>query len=97
MCGATTTLSSRVNDRPTKVSRILKTGGLREHQRALADIENLVVIDLADPGMSIDPLRIFPYGAAAGAHRRSPAAAARIFGDEPTGSPAAQPCRGRDT
>jgi hypothetical protein len=29
MCGATTTLSSRVNDRPTKVSRILKMGGLR--------------------------------------------------------------------
>ena len=50
MCGATTTLSSRVNDRPTKVSRILKTGGLREHQRALADVEDLVVIDLADPG-----------------------------------------------
>jgi hypothetical protein len=37
----------------------------REHQRALADFDDLVVIDLADPGMCIDPLRIFPYAVAA--------------------------------
>jgi hypothetical protein len=36
-----------------------------EHQRALADVEELVLIDLANPGMCIDPLRIFPYAAAA--------------------------------
>jgi hypothetical protein len=37
----------------------------REHARALADFDDLVVIDLADPGISIDPLRIFPFEAAA--------------------------------
>lgn len=37
----------------------------REHQRALADRDDLVVIDLAAPAMSIDPLRIFAPGDAA--------------------------------
>ncbi|KUI36188.1 ATP-binding protein [Mycobacterium sp. GA-2829] len=37
----------------------------REHQRALADLDGLAVIDLADPQMSIDPLRIFSHHAAA--------------------------------
>jgi hypothetical protein len=40
-------------------------GEPREHQRALADVDDLVVIDLADPGMCIDPLRIFGYETAA--------------------------------
>ena len=44
---------------------VFDPGEPREHQRALADVEELVVIDLADPGRSIDPLRIFPYAAAA--------------------------------
>ncbi len=44
---------------------IFDPGEPREHQRALADVEDLVVIDLADPGICIDPLRIFPYAAAA--------------------------------
>ena len=44
---------------------IFDPGERREHQRALADVDDLVVIDLADPGICIDPLRIFPYGAAA--------------------------------
>jgi hypothetical protein len=44
---------------------IFDPGEPREHQRALADVDDLVVIDLADPGMCIDPLRIFAYGAAA--------------------------------
>jgi hypothetical protein len=38
---------------------IFDPGEPREHQRALADVDGLVVIDLADPGMCIDPLRIF--------------------------------------
>ncbi|HZA08424.1 ATP-binding protein [Mycobacterium sp.] len=37
----------------------------REHQRALADVDDTVVVDLARPGMCIDPLRIFPYDSAA--------------------------------
>ncbi|MBV8928132.1 MAG: ATP-binding protein, partial [Mycobacteriaceae bacterium] len=37
----------------------------REHQRALTDFDDKIVIDLADPGMSIDPLRIFGYDDAA--------------------------------
>ena len=44
---------------------VFDPGEPREHQRALADVDDLVVIDLADPGRSIDPLRIFPYAAAA--------------------------------
>jgi hypothetical protein len=36
---------------------IFDPGEAREHQRALADVDDLVVIDLADPGMCIDPLR----------------------------------------
>ncbi len=44
---------------------IFDPGEPREHQRALADVDDLVVVDLADPGMCIDPLRIFAYGAAA--------------------------------
>jgi hypothetical protein len=44
---------------------IFDPGEPREHQRALADVEGLVVIDLADPGMCIDPLRIYPFEAAA--------------------------------
>ena len=44
---------------------VFDPGEPREHQRALADVEDLVVIDLADPGMCIDPLRVFPYAAAA--------------------------------
>ena len=44
---------------------IFDPGEPREHERALADVADLVVIDLADPGMSVDPLRIFPYEAAA--------------------------------
>ena len=37
----------------------------REHQRALTDFDDKVVIDLADPAISIDPLRIFPHRDAA--------------------------------
>jgi hypothetical protein len=37
----------------------------REHQRALTDFDDKIVIDLANPGMCIDPLRIFPYESAA--------------------------------
>jgi hypothetical protein len=37
----------------------------REHRRALTDFDDKVVIDLANPGMCIDPLRIFPYEIAA--------------------------------
>jgi AAA-like domain len=44
---------------------VFDPGDPREHQRALAGIDDLVVIDLADPGMSVDPLRIFAYDAAA--------------------------------
>jgi hypothetical protein len=44
---------------------VFDPGEPREHQRALADVDDMVVIDLADPGMCIDPLRIFPYAAAA--------------------------------
>jgi len=44
---------------------IFDPGEPREHQRALADVADLVVIDLADPGMSVDPLRIFRFEAAA--------------------------------
>ena len=44
---------------------VFDPGEPREHQRALADVGGLTVIDLADPGMCIDPLRIFPYQAAA--------------------------------
>lgn len=44
---------------------VFDPGEPREHQRALADVDDLVVIDLADPGICIDPLRVFPYSAAA--------------------------------
>lgn len=44
---------------------VFDPGEPREHQRALADIADLVVIDLADPGICIDPLRVFPYTVAA--------------------------------
>ena len=44
---------------------VFDPGDPREHQRALADVDDLVVIDLADPGMSVDPLRIFAHDAAA--------------------------------
>lgn len=37
----------------------------REHQRALAGVDGTVVIDLADPGISVDPLRIFAAEVAA--------------------------------
>ncbi|MCW2649096.1 MAG: hypothetical protein QOE41_1358 [Mycobacterium sp.] len=37
----------------------------REHKRALTDFGDKVVIDLADPGISVDPLRVFPYADAA--------------------------------
>jgi hypothetical protein len=37
----------------------------REHQRALTDFEDKIVIDLSDPGISIDPLRIFAFADAA--------------------------------
>jgi AAA-like domain len=37
----------------------------REHQRALSGFDDKVVIDLADPGICIDPLRIFPFHTAA--------------------------------
>jgi hypothetical protein len=37
----------------------------REHQRALTDFDDKLIVDLADPAMSIDPLRIFPYQDAA--------------------------------
>src|SRR6202040_1743513 len=44
---------------------VFDPGEPREHQRALADVDGLVVIDLADPGMCIDPLRVFGYETAA--------------------------------
>jgi hypothetical protein len=37
----------------------------REHQRALADVDGVVVIDAARPTVSLDGLRIFPYAEAA--------------------------------
>jgi hypothetical protein len=37
----------------------------REHERALEGFDDKLVIDLASPGISIDPLRIFGYEAAA--------------------------------
>ncbi len=40
---------------------IFDPGEPREHQRALADVDDLAVIDLTDPGMCIDPLRVFSY------------------------------------
>ena len=40
---------------------IFDPGEPREHQRALADVDDLAVIDLRDPGMCIDPLRVFSY------------------------------------
>jgi hypothetical protein len=36
-----------------------------EHQRALTDFDDKIVIDLANPRISIDPLRIFPFENAA--------------------------------
>ena len=70
---------------------IFDPGEPREHQRALADVDDLVVIDLADPGMSIDPLRIFAVRRRRRARRGSPAAAAGVCGDEQAGRAAAQP------
>jgi hypothetical protein len=37
----------------------------REHQRALTDFDDKIVVDLASPRICIDPLRIFPYQNAA--------------------------------
>jgi hypothetical protein len=37
----------------------------REHQRALGGFDNKIIIDLAAPGLCVDPLRIFSFDAAA--------------------------------